>query len=364
MSLFYRPVTTTQDVPADAPHADTPPSHPAPEHSGSTATPEHATGEGARPGQPTTHTAEWHTERANGIGASEVGVLLGLSSYDSPWSLWCRKVGLLPDDHEDTPRLRIGRRMEPVIAAEFHDRTGLHVASEQMMVRDPEHPHRRATLDGLVYDGGFDADIDAALGVFEAKTDGRFGWDEIPPAYVAQIRWQMGVTGLDRGWLAVMFAGFRFEVYEITQDPEDWRFMCERADEFWRMVIEQTPPPVDGSDATARAIAARWPNHDPDSMCVAGERLADTLAKRKALKARVLADEKTLKQMDAEIAIAIADREMVTVDGVPAWSYKSQTKTTIDGRAMAAALDVDPAPWSKTTTYRVLREIANNNKEK
>ena len=39
---------------------------------------------------------EWHAWRAEGLGASEVAGVLGISPWATPWSVWARKMGLLP----------------------------------------------------------------------------------------------------------------------------------------------------------------------------------------------------------------------------------------------------------------------------
>ena len=300
--------------------------------------------------------AAWLAWRAGGIGASDIGIILGLSSYGSPWSLWAEKSGLIErEDTSDNQRLRIGHRMEAVLAAEFHDMTGLYVAGEQTWCTHHEHKWARCTVDGFVIEG---PDGTEPIGVVEFKTDAHFGWEEIPPAYVAQVRWQMFVTGLTRAWLVVMFAGFRVEVFEIAHDPADEAFMLERAAEFWQWVGTGTPPPLDGHDATADAIAAMWPAQVPDTVLVADDTLTHLLDSRAALKARISEDQKVVDQLDNEIAAAIGDNETVEVDGRPAWSYRAQSRTSLDTKALKSAHpELDLEPFTKQSTYRVLRPI-------
>jgi putative phage-type endonuclease len=303
------------------------------------------------------HDAAWHAERNTRIGGSTIGVLLGLSPWESPYSLWAKYTGLIPNGGDDpSPRLRIGRRMESVIAAEFHDETGLWIAGEHAMLRHPERAEFGCEVDGFVVESP-QSDITDALGVFEAKTDSRFGWDEIPPTYLAQCRWNCYVAGLERAWLVVMFAGFRVEVFHVEQDPADVAFMVERADEFWRLVQTNTPPPLDGSEPTARAIGARWPAHDPGLVHDADAELVELLAKRAALKVRTRADELAIAECDNAIAGTIGDAELIAVDGVPAWSYKAQSSPRVDTKALRAAHPEIAARYTKTSSFRVLRAL-------
>ena len=64
----------------------------------------------AVPGSP-----EWHAARRLGVTATDIVTILGLSHWDSPYSLFWRKLGQVPDV-EDNARFRLGRELEPIIA--------------------------------------------------------------------------------------------------------------------------------------------------------------------------------------------------------------------------------------------------------
>lgn len=276
---------------------------------------------------------EWHHWRGKGIGGSDIAALLGLSNFASPWSVWAEKVGLLPPSSE-TQRQRLGKRMEAVLAAEFRDETGLTIAGEQTWCEHPEHPELRCTVDGFVFDGTTDVEeelaLSAALGPWEAKTDGRFGWpDGVPPGIRAQCIWNMGVTRSRDLWLTVGFAGWRIEHFHIEWDSDaeaDWQFMSDRARVFWDLyVLTGAPPPVDASQATHDAIAAVWPEHqegvcvdlDPEEVAVYGElKEMEKLAK----------DE--LDEMKNRLAVRFGAAEVGLIAGLPALTYRSQTRTS------------------------------------
>jgi putative phage-type endonuclease len=312
-----------------------------------------------------THSPEWHAERATGIGSSDIAAILGLSRYGSAWSVWAEKAGLIPgDDREDTERLATGRLMEPVLAELFRRRTGLHVAGEQTMLRAKDRPWMRGTVDGFVVVGDDpETSIDDALGVIEFKTDARNNWaDGIPANYRAQAIWLAGISGMNHAWIGVMFSRFQFETFELawTADvAEDWEFMVDAANRFWHdHVLTGTPPPVDGSDATADAIGKVWPNHLPDSIHEASADLAAVLRSRAEIKARMTADKKVVDQLDNELAVIVADAELIAVDGVPAWSYKSQERRTVDAKALRSAHpELDLEPYTNVSTFRVLRPV-------
>lgn len=63
-------------------------------------------------------TDEWHAARANGIGGSEIAAVLGLSPYESRFSLWHRKKGLI-GPVEETEEMYWGKEHEPAICRRF-----------------------------------------------------------------------------------------------------------------------------------------------------------------------------------------------------------------------------------------------------
>jgi predicted phage-related endonuclease len=239
--------------------------------------------------------------------------------------------------------------MEAVLAAEFHDETGLWVVGEQTWCQHRDYPHFRCTVDGFVRDGRDDGEgvpWAAVIGTVQFKTDGRFGWPDGPPANIrAQCIWEMGVTQLQHCWLVVMFAGFRVEVFEIDWDGDaeaDWKLMVERADTFWNdHVLTGIPPDADDSDATTEALRAVFPDHEPGVEAPL-DGLADLITERFELKDREKATKARLAFIDNAIKAALGEAEVGTLAGLPAFTYRTSER---------AGYVVDP------TTVRTLRPI-------
>ena len=62
------------------------------------------------PGSP-----EWHSERAKGIGGSEVGTILGLNPWESAYALWAKKLNLIPSEIQENWSIRFGKAFEEPI---------------------------------------------------------------------------------------------------------------------------------------------------------------------------------------------------------------------------------------------------------
>jgi putative phage-type endonuclease len=314
----------------------------------------------------------WHEWRRGGVGGSDIAALIGLSNYASPTSLFYEKAGLLERD-EESPRQRMAKRMEAVLAAEFNDATGLFVAGEQTWCQHSQHPWARCTVDGFVADSPYGSpglDGDLSLGTWEAKTDARFGWpDGVPPNIRAQCVWQMAVTQLQHCWITVMFGGFRIEHYEIHWDDDaqsDFEFMFAAASDFWKHVQTGTPPPVDDHWATTEALTQVY--RDPDGMLDAddhGRELVATIQRAMAITAAAEATEKRWKN---ELRAMLADKTDL-VDGTKPGkrkddppqpriiaSWREQESHRIDPELVRTLVPLELVEKvTTTTTSRVLR---------
>jgi putative phage-type endonuclease len=310
----------------------------------------------------------WHDERATGIGGSDIAGLIGLSKYSSPTSIFYERMGLIEPTPE-SQRQRIGKRMELVLALEFHDETGLYVSGEQAWMRHPEHPWARCTVDGFASDHEGWGSAEEVAGTVQFKTDGRFGWPDGVPANIrAQCIWEMGVTTLQHCWLVVMFAGFRVEVFEVDWDAEcesDWLFMLATAGRFWcDHVLTRTPPAVDDHEATTTALTEVYRN--PDGELEADQRALRLVAELQHAKRYTKAAEAEEGRLSNELRALLGDhtdlidgwkpgrRKGTTVPNVIA-SWREQESHRVDLEALRAADLALVEKCTTTTTTRVLR---------
>ena len=226
------------------------------------------------PGSP-----EWKAARLKGITATDIVAICGLSSTDSAYALYWRKLGVIPDPI-DSDRWRLGRDLEPIIAARWCDARSIPPAHREgarsALYRSDDRPWQMATLDRLFYDEPVElkswADAD------------RRSWDDGPPPAVrAQVLWQMDVMGVSTGHVGVLFlpsGEFRSHVIEhdespVAQYPHDtpgqlWPEGCQACNDIVRLRIDgaafierltdgEAPSP-DGSAATLAALKARFPD--------------------------------------------------------------------------------------------------------
>lgn len=204
--------------------------------------------------------SEWFEARRAGVTASEIAGIMGLSPWDSPFSIFWRKRDVL-GEQDDTDATEWGRRLESLVAEKF---LGLHSEFDfhpGRLVAHKERSWQLATPDYLLTDATVAGEHEGdPVALLEVKTAyswdewGPEGTDEVPLHYRAQVLWQLDTTGLDVAYLAVLVGGRSYREYVVAADPDDAAVMRAHAVGFLAAVESGTPPPVDGSDATLRAL--------------------------------------------------------------------------------------------------------------
>ena len=92
---------------------------------------------------------EWKEFRKNKLGASDAPTIMGVSPYETPYQLWCRKLGLLPEP-DMTGAMQRGHDLEPLALAEFERQLGLFMRPTVRVSKTT--PWMMASLDGLCLD--------------------------------------------------------------------------------------------------------------------------------------------------------------------------------------------------------------------
>lgn len=192
---------------------------------------------------------EWLEQRRHSVGGSDAAAIVGLSKWASPYSVWADKTGKVPPK-EDTEAMRLGRDLEDYVARRWMEATGKRVRRRNAMIYNDAYPFAHADVDRLV---------DGEKAGLECKTTSAldlrlFDGVEFPEQYYAQCVHYMAVTGCDRWYLCVLVFGRGVFTYTLERDQAEIDALMDAERAFWRYVTEDTPPPVDGAEATTDAI--------------------------------------------------------------------------------------------------------------
>jgi predicted phage-related endonuclease len=181
--------------------------------------------------------------RAAHIGGSEASALVGLSPYDSPWSLYMKKAGKLPhpDLSESGSRQRWGMNLERAIITDTAEQLGKDI---RKWTREPlsngvlgGHPDARQVVSGRTR-----AIVETkAMDWLVFRDNGM----QPPDHHVIQLNTYCGLAGVDRGYLSILVGGNDLKIFEYDFRPRLFEICQTKAQELWQRIKDNNPPPVD-----------------------------------------------------------------------------------------------------------------------
>ena len=291
---------------------------------------------------------DWLEYRRLGIGGSDASAVCGINKYKSPVELWMDKTGQIPPQ-EAGEAAYWGTQLESIVRAEFTKRTGIEVAKPAVILQSEEHPFMLANLDGT-------CEVpDIGTCIFEAKTASAYKageWeDTIPDEYMCQLQHYLAVTGYQGAYIAVLIGGNTFRWKFVERDEELISMLVELESAFWDHVQDCTPPPLDGSNASAKFLADRFCDSIPKSHITLPDTAVTLLAQydEACEQLEIIAEQKQraenlLKEMMGENEVGTAGDRIVT--------WKSMSQERLDSKALKAEHPTLCKKYTNKTSYR------------
>ncbi len=291
---------------------------------------------------------DWLEHRKLGIGGSDASVVCGISRYKSPVEIWMEKTDQIPCQ-EAGEAAYWGTQLEAIVRAEFTKRTGIEVSRVNQILQSEEYPFMLANLDGACEHPEY------GPCVFEAKTASAFKageWEySIPDEYQIQVQHYMAVTGYKGTYIAVLIGGNTFRWKFIERDEELISMLIKLESDFWNHVQDGTPPPLDGSEASARFLSERFPNSVPKSQITLPDTAADLLIQYDEaceqlyeITERKRRSENLLKEMLGENEIGTSGGRII--------SWKSVSQERLDSKTLKAEHPILYKKYVNMTSYR------------
>lgn len=267
---------------------------------------------------------EWAAERAKSLGASEAASILGASPHGSRVAVWADKIQP-PTFAASEEWQEIKLLVEGPALAFYQRKFGGEVRHwpQTWLLRSRDLP-LHCTPDGLALDPDEDG-----WGLVQVKAWSEFdaaAWTDEPPLYVqVQVQTELAVTGLQWAYVAVLFGTQRLARFRVARNERFIAALVRAAREFWAMVESQTEPPLDGSEATTRALARLHPNDDGSAVLLPPD--ADRLLERRERLASLAKRVDDVKSgIDNQLRAWIGDATYGITSGERAVSWKSQTR--------------------------------------
>lgn len=287
-------------------------------------------------------------DRRTFLGGSDAPVVMGISPWKTPYQLWLEKTGqAAPPDLSEVERVRFGILLEDIVAREFMVRTGFKVRRVNQRQILKRKPYLVAQIDRRIVGGGI---LECKTADASRKTD----WEEgIPDHYMVQVQHQLLVTGEDFAYIAVLFGGNTFKYFRIEKNEALIANLEIILDDFWERVKTLTPPdPL--SVEEARQI---W-NRPKAEVVIGGDE--EKSAVKSLLK--VTEEISELEKKQGELQLALQKKlenlgDTLTIGGIPVVSWKAQSRTGLDTKALETAYPDLVTQFKRTSETRVFRVL-------
>lgn len=255
---------------------------------------------------------DWLRFRDNGIGASEIGVILGLSQYKSNVELYYEKLSPRLQETPENMPMFMGTELEAFVADKWqywggseasmieNYRAGNKLRKMQRVnayIQNPDYPQLFVSLDRKILRHPDGKGVLKGNGALEVKTISGYEaekWEGgVPPSHVVQVQTQLMVTRWKYGELAVLKDGRMFDVYPFEYHAGVCREINKQSKEFWGRVLQgrklltqqyeakvnfntrkvleleaelqRLEPNADGSDGLAKFLKDKYQNAEPKS---------------------------------------------------------------------------------------------------
>lgn len=263
----------------------------------------------------------WLAEREKGIGSSEVGTILGVNPWETPYQLWRRKKGMAPAIVENEAT-RAGHILESAVATYFEQDSGRQVIKASQgdwLAVDTDREFLRVSPDRTYWlDGKHSKDN---KGIVECKTTQLdIDADDIPKHWFCQLMYQLGVMGYRQGSLAWLTRGRKFGYRDYEFDPDFYALMVDRLEKFWKDYIVGDLEP---EQTTIEDVQLKFPRSVTGKSIEITKDLMSDLNILKTIKPQLDELTRQKKEIEDRIKIYMADSDTLCMANTILATYKS-----------------------------------------
>ena len=194
--------------------------------------------------------SEWLSWRKTVITATESSIIMGNNPWDTPYTCWQRKLGLI-EDKKSNEAMERGKRLEPEARAQFTERHKVNMVP--IVVESSEFSFLGASLDGFC--GECNAVLEIKCG--GAKLHNMAKNQEVPQYYLDQMQHQMLVTGAERCFY-YSYDGIDGICIEVLPDALWVKKFMPKAREFWKCIALNEPPALQDADYKDMSLDPSW----------------------------------------------------------------------------------------------------------
>ncbi|MGH3940574.1 MAG: YqaJ viral recombinase family protein [Pseudonocardiaceae bacterium] len=280
----------------------------------------------------------WLDVRRGGICSSDLPAVLGLSGFTTPLHIYYDKRGLIPHDDTHSEAAHFGLLFEGPLAHDWARRNRT-VVQPVGIVAHTSDAWQMCSLDRLCTECPLDRS-QKSLCALEVKTRNAFIatlWRSGPPDDVlAQVLWQILVTGLDHIHVVCLIGGQDYRQYTVRRDDHSQlvAYLDAEAYRWWyEHIVPGIPPAITGDeppDALIELYGKLHPDRDGvielDRQVDARNNVYDYLM---AVADKADAEQRR-KQAYARMVANLGGAQMALVGNKPFYSIEHSTRRNVD----------------------------------
>ena len=186
---------------------------------------------------------------------------------------------------------------------------------------------------------------------FVAREWGDMETDEVPIYYAAQSMTGLGITGREVCLYATLVGVDDLNFYAIHRDQETIDAMTAKAVDFWQNYVLTDTPPDPESFEDLKFLYAR----DNGASIEGTPEVLEKLDELRGLNDRAKSIEDRIDVLKFDIQAFMEPNAILTYEGNPVATWKSQSASRLDQKALAEAHPDIAAQFRKTSETRVFR---------
>lgn len=268
-----------------------------------------------------TDEADWLRLRTLGIGGSDIGAIMGINKYSSPYQVWKQKVLGEKKDLSDKLVVKKGKDLESMIRGTYVIPHFLELGytvknMSHHMIINKNYPFLRANLDGIAISNKANATHENNI-VIEIKFVSEFAdvnWNGedycgVPASYYAQVQEYMLVTGMKKAVVCALFERtWTVNYFEIPRDASFQIQLLTAAETFYNVNMKgKVKPPFTSIDADKEDIEKVVKTFDEKKEFIKDDSLNEVVATYLNIKNEAKELKKVQDKLEAEIVNAYTE---------------------------------------------------------
>jgi putative phage-type endonuclease len=306
----------------------------------------------------------WLNYRDSGIGASEVGTILGLNPWKSSIELFYQKLGQIPQKMSENMAMFMGNRLESFVAdmwqywdgdeasviKNFNEGNKVKNCQEVTgYIVNDDYPHLFFSPDRIITKEGAKLVrrgklyLEEAEGVLEIKTISGFAskqWEGgIPPSYIVQLTTYLIGLNLNYGEIAFLEDGRNLRVFPIEKQEFLVEKIIKETTEFWERVTMAKSdmenahlyaPEPDGTESYQKFLNQKYSQSQDKTMRGNAELMIQAKS-HKSLGEQIKELEEKQRYYASSLKLAMQDFEMIDFgeSGKVTWKTDSRGIRTL-----------------------------------